>query len=72
NINVAAVTPKNNEAVNILITGVDTGRKESEFGDYSKRNHAIMVLHYDSKNKSANLVSIPRDTMVTIDGNTKK
>ncbi|AAK79235.1 LCP family protein required for cell wall assembly [Clostridium acetobutylicum] len=72
NINVAAVTPKNNEAVNILITGVDTGRKESEFGDYSKRNDAIMVLHYDSKNKSANLVSIPRDTKVTIDGNTKK
>ncbi|URZ06073.1 LCP family protein [Clostridium felsineum] len=72
NINVAAVKPKSNEAVNILITGIDTGRKESEFGDYSKRNDAIMLLHYDPKDKSANLISVPRDTKVTYEGNTKK
>lgn len=72
NVNVQAVSPEKNEPVNILVTGMDDGRKESEFGNYEKRNDAIIIVHYDPKAKTANLVSIPRDTKVTVDGKAEK
>ncbi|PJI07113.1 MULTISPECIES: LCP family protein [Clostridium] len=72
NVNVQAVEPEKNEPVNILVTGMDDGRKENEFGSYEKRNDAIMIVHYDPKAKTASLVSIPRDTKVLVDGKAKK
>jgi LCP family protein required for cell wall assembly len=46
---------------NILILGVD-----QELG--ISRSDTIMVLHYDPINKSACVISIPRDTIVVIPG----
>lgn len=45
---------------NVLVLGVDDV--------YGHRSDTIMVLHIDPENKAASVVSIPRDTIVTIPG----
>lgn len=52
--------------VNILILGTDAGASNQ------KRTDTIMILHYNPKNKKATLVSIPRDTLVKINGKNSK
>ena len=46
---------------NILILGLDQGER-------IHRSDSIVVVHLDPKNNTANIVSIPRDTMVDIPG----
>ena len=45
---------------NVLILGLDNV--------YGSRSDTIMVLHTDPKNKSASIISIPRDTLAAIPG----
>ncbi|MFA5034574.1 MAG: LCP family protein [Candidatus Margulisiibacteriota bacterium] len=45
---------------NILVLGVDKG--------YSHRSDSIMVVHVDPDKRAVGVVSIPRDTLVTIPG----
>jgi len=46
---------------NILVLGLDRGKN-------THRSDTIMVVHLDPSNNSASVVSIPRDTRVTIPG----
>jgi LCP family protein required for cell wall assembly len=64
------------ESVNILLAGVDDGhgtdlRKMLESGDWKPgvfRSDTIMVLHLNADRTAAQLVSIPRDSYVDVDG----
>lgn len=56
--------------VNILIMGTDAGTPGSN--SEPKRTDTIMLLHYNPKTTKATLVSIPRDTMVQLNGKTNK
>lgn len=55
---------KNSNIVNFLVMGVDIGEDES----YPKRTDTIMLVHYDKKQHTYDVISIPRDTMVYFDG----
>lgn len=59
----AVVKPKAAEPVNILLAGVDR-RPNQRYG----RADTIALLRIDTKDKSAYLLSIPRDTRVKISG----
>lgn len=64
------VIASGSEPINILALGVDigiTGKKSDP-----KRADTIMVIHYDPKVKSVDIVSIPRDTLVRINGRNEK
>lgn len=61
------------ESVNILILGMDIGDPENVENKNVKRTDTIMVFNYHPKTKKANLVSIPRDTLIkTPKGNNAK
>src|SRR5207244_8383541 len=64
-------------AMNVLLVGSDTRETESaqdvqHFGSSSlvsgQRSDTIMVLHIDPREKKAAILSIPRDTYLTIAG----
>lgn len=63
-------------AVNILLAGVDAGQssrilEELRHGPWvpgSHRTDAIMILHIDGDRRHAYVISVPRDTWVSIDG----
>jgi len=59
----AVVKPKTNEPIDILLTGVDK-RPNQKYG----RADTIVLLRIDPQDKSAYLLSIPRDTRVKISG----
>jgi LCP family protein required for cell wall assembly len=74
-INVMASSPSKDEAVNILLAGVDIGSNNS--GDTIKRDttkkaNSIVLLHYEPTNKNLKIISIPRDTMIKIDSKRQK
>lgn len=74
-ININASAPAKNEAVNILVAGVDTASNDS--GDSVKINtvkkaNSIVLLHYDPKNENLKVVSIPRDTMIKLNEKRQK
>jgi cell envelope-related function transcriptional attenuator common domain len=58
------------EPVNILLLGVDIGTVGSK--NSPKRSDTMMVFHYDPKTSDVSVVSIPRDTKVTLRGSTEK
>lgn len=63
-------------AVNLLVAGVDAGESHRIAADLedgkwtpgSHRSDVIMVVHLSADRQEANVVSIPRDTWVQIDG----
>lgn len=57
----------NEDPFYVLILGSDARE-----GDEGSRSDVIMLARVDPANADVSLVSIPRDTMVTIDGSTKK
>lgn len=61
--NIQLAEAKKDEPVNILVTGVDIG---------SQLTDSIILMHYNPKNKAINLISIPRDTLVTVNGKKRK
>ena len=56
------------EPLNILIMGVDIGDPDQIDNESIKRTDTLMVLNYNPKTKNVNLVSIPRDTLIDING----
>jgi len=61
---------KNGEPFNILLMGVDVGTVGSKGSP--KRSDTMMLFHYNPKTADVAMISIPRDTKVTINGKTEK
>lgn len=69
--------PAKGEGVNILLLGTDRRSEEPTTGDDAvapswlpgqQRTDSLMLLHLDSDRENATLVSIPRDSWVTVPG----
>lgn len=58
--------------VNILVSGVDIGDTKVNVDEARRRTDTILLLSYNPKTDILNIVSIPRDTMVTIKGKAEK
>ncbi|APH16919.1 cell envelope-related function transcriptional attenuator common domain protein [Clostridium sporogenes] len=56
------------EPVNILVMGVDIGDPNSKEASDPKRTDTMLVVNYNPKTKNINIVSVPRDTRVTMNG----
>ena len=56
------------EPVNILVMGVDIGDPGSKEASDPKRTDTMLVINYNPKTKNINMVSVPRDTRVTMNG----
>lgn len=57
---------------NILVMGVDIGTAGATNDDDPKRTDTMILAHYNAKDKKVSLVSIPRDTLITIKGRNQK
>lgn len=60
------------EPVNILLLGMDIGDPNQVDNQSIKRTDTIMVLNYNPDNKKMNVVSIPRDTLIDLNGRNSK
>ncbi len=60
------------EPVNILVMGVDIGDPGSKEASDPKRTDTMLVVNYNPKTKNINMVSVPRDTRVTMNGKKNK
>ena len=60
------------DPVNILLLGMDIGDPNQENNDSIKRTDTIMLLNYHPKTNSMKIVSIPRDTLITVNKNSVK
>lgn len=67
---IQAKSIKDGDPYNILILGVDVGTVGSK--NSPKRSDTMVVFHYDPNTCEAAMISIPRDTKVTIRGNSEK
>lgn len=56
------------EPVNILVMGVDIGDPGSKEASDPKRTDTMLVVNYNPKTKNINMVSVPRDTRITMNG----
>lgn len=63
---------KKDGPVNVLLMGVDIGTPGSKSANDPKRTDTLMLLNYNPKTKSANILSIPRDTLIKINGKNQK
>lgn len=59
-------------SVNFLVMGLDLGSGDENNQYDPKRTDTIMLVHYNGKEKKYDIISIPRDTKVTIDGEEQK
>lgn len=71
NVPLAKVTDKNSP-INILILGVDIGDVNSKDNDNIKRTDSIMVANYNPSIPELKLISIPRDTLIQVNGKNNK
>nr|WP_251861830.1 LCP family protein [Clostridium sp. Marseille-Q2269] len=56
------------EPVNILVVGVDIGNPNSKSASDPKRTDTMLVVNYNPKTKNIKILSVPRDTRVTMNG----
>ncbi|RII32556.1 LytR family transcriptional regulator [Clostridium chromiireducens] len=61
-----------NGPVNILLLGMDIGDPSQVDNQSIKRTDTIMVANYNPQNKKMHLVSIPRDTLINVNGKNAK
>ncbi|HBJ1648582.1 MULTISPECIES: LCP family protein [Clostridium] len=61
-----------NKPVNILLLGTDIGDPSQPNNNAIKRTDTIMVLNYNPKEKKLQVVSIPRDTLIDVNGKNLK
>lgn len=61
-----------NKSTNFLVVGVDNGDGDENDKNNPRRTDTMMVVHYNHKEKKYDVISIPRDTKVQINGSTKK
>ena len=57
-----------NKRINVLLLGIDDGDSEDMANDTPKRTDAMILLSFDPENKDVAMLSLPRDTRVTIPG----
>jgi len=60
------------KSCNILVMGVDVGTPGATNANDPKRTDTLILAHYNADDKKINLVSIPRDTLVSINGKNQK
>ena len=70
--NINLVEVKKDEPVNILVMGVDVGTLGDLSKDNSQRTDTIILLNYDPKKEAINIISIPRDTLIKMNGKNRK
>lgn len=58
--------------VNILISGVDIGDPSLKGSNIPKRTDTIILMNYNPESSDINIVSIPRDTLIRINGKNEK
>lgn len=61
-----------NEPVNILLLGVDAGDYENKTSNNPKRSDTMVLIRYNPGNNKVFMLSIPRDTRVTINRHKEK
>ncbi|ERK32075.1 LCP family protein [Clostridium intestinale] len=71
-VSVAPNEVKAKEPVNILVLGLDIGDVNQKDNESIKRTDTIMVLHYEPKNNSASLISVPRDMLIKVNKKNNK
>lgn len=69
---IETVPVQDGEAVNILVMGVDIGDPKSTSKNDPKRTDTMMIVNYNPVSKAFNVASIPRDTLVKINGRNAK
>lgn len=70
NSNTIAATKPSGDSVNILLLGMDIGDTNQVENKSIKRTDTMMLVNYNKKTKVVQVVSIPRDTLIT-EGNNK-
>lgn len=65
-----AVDPVGKNPVNVLILGMDIGDAEQAASEVGRRTDTMMVLNYNPVTKKVKIISVPRDTMIEVDGAT--
>lgn len=68
----SSIDPASNQPVNILLIGTDIGNVNQVDNQADKRTDTIMVLNYNPQNKNLHIVSIPRDTLINVNGKNAK
>ena len=68
----AATNPSRGDSVNILLLGTDIGDVNQSDNQSLKRTDTIMLLNYNPSSKKTQVVSIPRDTLVQMNGQNMK
>lgn len=63
---------KEGKSCNILIMGVDIGTPGTANANDPKRTDTLIVAHYNAEDDKINLVSIPRDILIKINGKNQK
>lgn len=71
NVPLAKVADKNSP-INILILGVDVGDVNLKDNDDIKRTDSILVANYNPSIPELKLISIPRDTLIQVNGKNNK
>lgn len=64
--------PKDDNFINILAMGVDIGDATSKDKNDPKRTDTMILINYNKAKKRLSLISIPRDTLVTINNKKQK
>lgn len=59
-------------SVNILLLGTDIGDPKQVDNRSIKRTDTIMVLNYNPQNKNLHVISVPRDTLIDVNGRNVK
>lgn len=57
-----------NKRINVLLLGIDDGDSEDIANNAPKRTDAMILVSFDPENKDVAMLSLPRDTRVTIPG----
>jgi LCP family protein required for cell wall assembly len=70
--NIDLAETKKGNPVNILVMGVDVGTLGDLSKDNSQRTDTIILLNYDPNTKAINIISIPRDTLIYMNGKKRK
>lgn len=56
------------DPINILVLGMDIGDTDNQTNKSIRRSDTIMVFNYNPNTKKVHIVSIPRDTLIEVDG----
>jgi LCP family protein required for cell wall assembly len=67
-----AINKDKKEPINVLIMGVDIGTPGINETNNHQRTDTIILLNYNPKTESTNIISIPRDTLIKINGKNQK